>query len=227
MRRRLTLIILAAVLVAAIILTVVVTRQRTFEATGAEEAPEEQRIEISVVDPQEVREIELLSAERQLRLSKQGGGWHVEHLDPIDLDPIDLNPAAIEDLVYTFARLVAEKVIELEPENLKQFGLDPPQVLGKATMADGSVIELRLGDLTPIRNTYYLTKAGDPAVYAVWANHGLHLLYSLDDLRNKELPRMIAAKKQKVLYFDAHDDVPYGTAVEVMDLARAASALAG
>lgn len=38
------------------------------------------------------------------------------------------------------------------------------------------------------------------------------------------LPRMLAAKKHKVLYFDAHDDVPYGTAVEVMDIARGASA---
>jgi biopolymer transport protein ExbD/biopolymer transport protein TolR len=36
----------------------------------------------------------------------------------------------------------------------------------------------------------------------------------------KRLPRMLAAKKQRVLYFDAHDDVPYGVAVEVMDLSR-------
>lgn len=40
----------------------------------------------------------------------------------------------------------------------------------------------------------------------------------------ERLPRMLAAKKHKVLYFDAHDDVPYGTAVEVMDIARGASA---
>jgi biopolymer transport protein TolR len=33
--------------------------------------------------------------------------------------------------------------------------------------------------------------------------------------------RMLAAKKQKVLYFDAHDQAPYGRAMEAMDLARA------
>ena len=38
------------------------------------------------------------------------------------------------------------------------------------------------------------------------------------------LPRMLAAAKQRVLYFDAHDDVDYGTAVEVMDKARAGGA---
>ena len=34
------------------------------------------------------------------------------------------------------------------------------------------------------------------------------------------LPRMLAAQKRKVLYFDAHDEVSYGEAMRVMDLAR-------
>ena len=40
----------------------------------------------------------------------------------------------------------------------------------------------------------------------------------------ERLPRMLAAKKMKVLYFDAHDETPYGAAMEAMDLARAAGA---
>jgi len=38
------------------------------------------------------------------------------------------------------------------------------------------------------------------------------------------LPRMLAAQRKKVLYFDAHDEVAYGRASEVMDLSRAAGA---
>ena len=38
------------------------------------------------------------------------------------------------------------------------------------------------------------------------------------------LPRMLAAKQMKVVYFDAHNDTPYGSAMEAMDLARAAGA---
>lgn len=38
------------------------------------------------------------------------------------------------------------------------------------------------------------------------------------------LPRMIAAKKQKVVYFDAHDELGYGRAVEVLDAARSGGA---
>jgi biopolymer transport protein TolR len=40
----------------------------------------------------------------------------------------------------------------------------------------------------------------------------------------ERLPRMIAAKRQKVLYFDAHDELPYVKAVEVLDLSRAGGA---
>ncbi len=36
----------------------------------------------------------------------------------------------------------------------------------------------------------------------------------------ERLPRMLAAKKRPVLYFDAADQVPYGKAVEAMDQAR-------
>ena len=35
------------------------------------------------------------------------------------------------------------------------------------------------------------------------------------------LPRLIAASPSPVLYFDAHDQAPYGKAMQVMDLARA------
>ncbi len=34
------------------------------------------------------------------------------------------------------------------------------------------------------------------------------------------LPRMMAGAGQRVLYFDAHDDAPFGTAIEAMDLSR-------
>lgn len=38
----------------------------------------------------------------------------------------------------------------------------------------------------------------------------------------ERVPRMLAAKDQKVLYFDAASDASYATAIEAMDLSRAA-----
>ncbi len=40
------------------------------------------------------------------------------------------------------------------------------------------------------------------------------------------LPRMLAAQDLPIVYFDAADDIPYGTAVEIMDLAKANGAKA-
>jgi len=37
----------------------------------------------------------------------------------------------------------------------------------------------------------------------------------------ERVPRMLAAKDQKVLYFDAHSDASYAAAIEAMDLSRA------
>jgi biopolymer transport protein ExbD/biopolymer transport protein TolR len=37
---------------------------------------------------------------------------------------------------------------------------------------------------------------------------------------SERVPRMLAAKGQKVLYFDAHSDASYARAIEAMDLSR-------
>jgi biopolymer transport protein ExbD len=40
-----------------------------------------------------------------------------------------------------------------------------------------------------------------------------------DEIKTR-LPRMLAAHRQKVLYFDASDEVEYSKAMEILDLAR-------
>lgn len=37
----------------------------------------------------------------------------------------------------------------------------------------------------------------------------------------QRLPRILAGAGQRVLYFDAHDEAPFGTAIEALDLSRA------
>jgi len=193
-KRSTVLLILAAVLAATTAATLLLIRRQETGATTAEEAAAQiqERIQITNIDPAEVRRIELVSQGRQLRLYRENDAWRIEQADPVELDP-----AAVEDLVYTFARLDAERVIARSADDTEQFGLDPPKVVGRALLADGGKIELRLGDLTPVRNTYYLMKTGDSTVYAVWANHGMHLSYTPDDLRKRELARIT---KQTIEY---------------------------
>ena len=113
--------------------------------------------------------------------------WEVEYPYEVELKQIN-----VDNIAYTFASLSAERVIEEEtPEDLSIYGLDNPQAVGKATLKDGSEKILYLGNETPKGNTYYLMVEGDPRVYEVWMNHGQHLLYTLADVRDKSLTRLI------------------------------------
>jgi hypothetical protein len=191
--RRISILIgLSLLLTAAVGATLIVTRRQAEAPPTTGEAEKQQRLQITSADPQQVQSIELLSDQRRILLEKEGGEWRIEQPAPYQLDP-----GAVEDLVYTFTRLQAEKLIDPSPKNLEQFGLDPPAVVGRASLSDRKLIELRLGALTPARNSYYLMKAGDRGVYTVWANHGIHLSYSIDDLRNKNLARI---QKQNLRY---------------------------
>ena len=69
-------------------------------------------------------------------------------------------------------------------------------------------------------------EANKPRVLTVDRNNVIRVNQTVLTRRELEerLPRMIAAKRQKVVYFDAHDELPYGKAVEVLDLSRESGA---
>ena len=93
----------------------------------------------------------------------------------------------MDDLLYTFSGLFAERVIDKSPSNMAQFGLEPPQAVATATWEDGTSRTLILGNKTDAGNTYYMQVKGNPAVYTVWVNNGEHLHWTMNDLRSKSV----------------------------------------
>jgi len=91
-------------------------------------------------------------------------------------------PEAVDDLLSSFSAMYSERVIEERPTDLARYGLAQPSAVARATLSDGTTLELRLGDQTPAGTTWYLMAAGDPRVFAVWMNHGQHLGYGVNDL---------------------------------------------
>ena len=76
------------------------------------------------------------------------------------------------------------------------------------------------------KNTPPPSKSNEPLVMTVDKDGTIRVnktVLGKDDIA-KRLPRMLAAKRNKVLYFDAHDEVAYGKASEAMDLSRSAGA---
>ena len=158
---------------------------------------EDAKKELSKLDAEKLQKIVLSDRpEGTLTLVKKDGAWALEPASPVKLDT-----TTVDDLVYSFTALFAERTIDEHPSDLGQYGLVPPRAVARAWLADGTVKTLLLGDETPAGNTYYLQVQGDPAVYSVWMNHGQHFHWRVVDLRSKAL--LTAITKDEIVYFKA------------------------
>ena len=146
--------------------------------------------------------------EGTLTLVKKDGAWVLDPTSPVKLDS-----SSVDDLVYSFTALFAERTIEEQPSDLAQYGLVPPRAVARAYLADGTVKTLRLGDETPTGNTYYLQVEGDPAVYSVWMNHGQHFHWKAADLRSKAL--LTSIKTEEISYYKAR--LRSGQTIEIVE----------
>jgi len=143
------------------------------------------RPEISRLDLEQITSMEFQRESGLLRLTKADEGWQISGA------AIPIDDSKIYDLQAIFGRLYAEDVIAEEtPADLELYGLEEPRAVGVATMADGSLVEVLLGDQTPAGTTSYLMLRGDPKLYSVWMNVGMHMNYSVADLRSTVLPRI-------------------------------------
>jgi len=120
--------------------------------------------------------------EGTLTLVKKAGKWNTEPPAAVPLEP-----TTIDDLLFSFSALNAERIIEEHPPDLGQYGLAPPRAMGTGTWEDGTSHTLVLGDKTPSGSTYYIQVKGNPRVYTVQSFTGQHLHWTLKDLRSRTI----------------------------------------
>ncbi len=99
------------------------------------------------------------------------------------------------------------------PMMMKTFWLNVP----KAVEPEKEKPEANAGDEDEAKKPLVMTVGKDGAIRI-----NDHVM-AKSELKTR-IPRLLAAKENKVLYFDAHDAAPYGVAVEAMDLSRSAGA---
>jgi len=175
-RQRNTIVLVVVLALLAGVYLYVVNRPKTSEDNA------DTRIEILKFDKDTIVKVVLESEDGTLTLEKVDDEWTVDHSRPVKLRKV-----AVDDILYSFASLYAERIVEENPEDLSVYGLDKPAVTATAYLEDGSAKVLYLGNKTPAGNTYYLMAEGDPKVYTVWKNHGEHAHNKLSDIREKEL----------------------------------------
>lgn len=182
--RRLIILSVMVVVVAALAVLLTVVRNREPQIPEADPTPG--KPEISRVDIERITAVSLTGPGREQAFTMQRGesGWQIDGMG----SEIPIKESRIKDILYSFGSLYAERVIEEDAADLKQYGLDPPAVVAVAALDDGGTIEVYLGDRTPAGNTWYLGVPDKRIVYAVWTNHGNHYYYTPADMRGDELP---------------------------------------
>lgn len=168
-------------------------------------ASEPSKLELTKFDVQEVSTIKLTSSDETLELVNLDSRWVVKANPTMKLDQ-----QVVSGVALSFSTLMADKIIDENPVNLKDYGLENPSVTAEAELKDGSKKIVYLGNLTPDNNTYYLMMKDDPKLYAVPASYVENLKYTLSDVRDGKIHSI---DTQNLNYVKVtHED---GTIVEI------------
>ena len=123
----------------------------------------------------------------EISFYRKDGSWLLK-----DREAVELLQANVTSLSYDFVNLNAIRVIDTNPSELSQFGLDVPSAVAKITLADSSTVEFLLGDQAQGGNGYYFKRMDEPAVYTISSVVAGNLLHDLAYYRDKALIPMEA-----------------------------------
>ncbi len=102
--------------------------------------------------------------------------------------PTDLkyDPSALSSIVINSASIIADKVVEEDPQDLSIYGLDDPAI-ARVEVKDGTVTTIEIGDKTPTKGGYYVKVAGTSKVYVISSFTGDKLVTGRNGMRIKQL----------------------------------------
>jgi hypothetical protein len=199
-RRSGTLLGVLVVLAALIGAYLLVTRPKPSAPTPA-------LITLSKGDKDKIVRVTLTDRpEGTLTLVKKDGAWSVQ-------PPVTgaLEDVAIDNLLYSFSSLNAERVIAEKPTDLAQYGLAPPRATATGTWEDGTSHTIFLGDKAPSGSSFYVQVKGDPRVYTAETYTGEHFHWTVKDLLSRTITPAI--NYDEVTYVKLSE--PDGTVIEV------------
>lgn len=89
-------------------------------------------------------------------------------IDGTDIDEKLLSQSNFESLAKAVTNMTARSVIEENPSDLAQYGLDEPQTKVTVNYSDGSFV-LMIGDTVTTGSAYYIMVNDEPAVYSYYS----------------------------------------------------------
>src|SRR5579863_5204520 len=130
---------------------------------------------------------------RQIEITKNGepptvvkkndaGQWAITAPKPLAADQ-----SSITSITSAVSSLSSDRVVDDNVTDLASYGLAPPVVTAKFTMADGKSSTLLLGENTPGGNDVYAKLDGDPRLFTTYSSSKETFNKSYKDLRDKRL----------------------------------------
>lgn len=154
---------LAVLVIAVLLLTV--TAPRSEEDEGADSSTDP----VLVLQPEDLGDIVSITVDNELgsftaRLTKQDGEslWTI---DGKDIDRDLLNTGEFDRLAAAVTKITARSVVEENPADLAQYGLEQPQAAVTVDYTDGSFF-MKIGDTVTTGSANYVMVNDDPVVYS-------------------------------------------------------------
>lgn len=122
-------------------------------------------------------------------LEKDGPDWKITEPKPLAADQ-----STASSVVSRVASLSAERLVDEKGADLRRYGLDPPSLELDVTEKDNKAQRLLLGDDTPAGSATYAALVGDPRIFTIAGYNKGTLDKSLNDLRDKRLLPVDAAR---------------------------------
>lgn len=133
---------------------------------------------------EQIEEVQLRSESGETaRVQKTGETWNLVEPEAVEADSV-----ALSTLTTTIAGLEVERVVDENPTDMKQYGLDPARVdVGFRVKGEKEFRHLLVGQKTPTGGDLYAKKPDEKRVFLIPSYHDTGLNRTPFDLRDKDV----------------------------------------
>lgn len=138
-------------------------------------------------------------------LTKNGPDWRIT-----DPKPFAADQSTVSTIVSDVSALNAERLVDEKATDLKRYGLEPPAFELDVTEKDNKTQHLLFGDDRPTGGAVYAALGGDARVFTLASYNKGSLDKSLNDLRDKRLLTVNAAKIANLEVTGKNGEIEFG-----------------
>ncbi len=154
----------------------------------------------------QIKQIDLTKKDGStLTITRQDGKWAITSPEALPADQ-----DAVNSLVGALNPLTSDNVVENQPSNVAQFGLNKPSLTVTVHETNGKTDRIYFGDDIPAGSLLYARVGSDPKVYAVASSAKTSLDKSASDLRDKRLLTFDSNRLTRIDLLSGKSDIEFG-----------------